>query len=146
MWSNPLERKLLAHWIWWNALFPNMGCSRKRAQLRAGGAQGLLPGSHSSASPVPLQASFVFISPPHDAKSVLRSVFSRQEISTITPAVRDAAGAIRCSQKEKRCICKVSGSTCAAAASSKLCSVLLLFLCVCLLTDTDKLNTPLWVE
>ncbi|KAG7230083.1 hypothetical protein INR49_009803 [Caranx melampygus] len=31
---------------------------------------------------------------------------SKQEISTTIPAVRDAAGAIRCSQREKRCICK----------------------------------------
>ncbi|KAM7409071.1 hypothetical protein PAMA_002667 [Pampus argenteus] len=31
---------------------------------------------------------------------------SKQVISTTTPAVRDAADAIRCSQKEKRCICK----------------------------------------
>lgn len=31
----------------------------------------------------------------------------RLEISTTTPAVHDAAGAIRCSQKERRCICKV---------------------------------------
>lgn len=38
----------------------------------------------------------------------VRSVLSRQGISTTTPAVRDVAGAIRCSQKEKRCICKVS--------------------------------------
>lgn len=36
--------------------------------------------------------------------------FLRQEISTTTPAVHDAAGVIRCSQKERRCICKVSKS------------------------------------
>lgn len=36
----------------------------------------------------------------------------RQEISTTTPAVHDVAGAIRCSRKERRCICKVSDPTC----------------------------------
>lgn len=36
--------------------------------------------------------------------------FLRQEISTTIPAVHDAAGVIRCSQKERRCICKVSKS------------------------------------
>lgn len=34
--------------------------------------------------------------------------FLRPEISTTIPAVHDAAGVIRCSQKERRCICKVS--------------------------------------
>lgn len=58
-----------------------------------------------------LQASLVFISP------VMSGLFGvlcvrRQEISTTTPAARDAAGAIRCSQRERRCTCKVSDPTC----------------------------------
>lgn len=33
--------------------------------------------------------------------------FLRQEISTTIPAVHDAADVIKCSQKERKCICKV---------------------------------------
>lgn len=36
--------------------------------------------------------------------------FPRQEINTTIPAVHGAAGVIRCSPKERRCICKVSKS------------------------------------
>lgn len=37
----------------------------------------------------------------------LNSLLFRQVTSIIIPAVHDAAGATKCSQKEKKCICKV---------------------------------------
>lgn len=86
-------------------LFPapaRFGCWRREMQLGAGRPQVYFLGV---AAPR-FNADF----------ADLCTLFPRQEISTTTRAVPDAAGAIRCSQKEKRCICKVSGHVCIISA------------------------------
>lgn len=58
--------------------------------------------------------------------------FLRQEISTTIPAVHDAADVIKCSQKERKCICKVCKISliCTLAGSIFLLSALFRYCCI----------------